>query len=480
MKKIFTLLALVMISVCAMAQTTYHFKGTWHSNPSNFADYDGNLTVTVNDLGSYAQSLFVFDHVVLGDDDLGEITIPNVWTEFEGTQTNFSMGTGTTFNIKGGNLDIEGGTVESYLGYINDDGIYINFNYFEYSTRSYRKVVFQGTPTTGGSTDPDEPTVVSTENFTEILNAQVDGSAQATTYENVKASLSEYSDGTYAIAFDNLQCELGNIGGVVLSGLKKNSSDEYVGYVDAQLLDESSVLVGKELKADIIAHIDDDGYLVAVFPLLTEDGLTRIDFSYAPEDEDEPADPISVEGTLSGFTHTDDGDFSNTAQSTITFTENDDDSFTVELTNVKLPSATIDLGTVTLTGVDCDANKDLMTSSFSKTGGVCTTTAEHPLYTELDVKSFEANVQLEAGATDDDEEVIVKSATAKLVIDNYEEEVTYTFSLTPIVDAINNVNAANGAVKRIYTISGVSVNTMQRGINIVRTADGKTVKTIKK
>lgn len=45
---------------------------------------------------------------------------------------------------------------------------------------------------------------------------------------------------------------------------------------------------------------------------------------------------------------------------------------------------------------------------------------------------------------------------------------------------INNAGAAADGTAQIYTISGVKVNSLQKGINIVRTADGKTTKVLVK
>ena len=50
-----------------------------------------------------------------------------------------------------------------------------------------------------------------------------------------------------------------------------------------------------------------------------------------------------------------------------------------------------------------------------------------------------------------------------------------------IITAINNVNVdAVAGNAQIFTISGAKVNSLQKGVNIVRTADGKTVKVLRK
>ena len=49
-----------------------------------------------------------------------------------------------------------------------------------------------------------------------------------------------------------------------------------------------------------------------------------------------------------------------------------------------------------------------------------------------------------------------------------------------VVDGINSVNTAdNSTITELYTLGGARVNSLQKGINIVSLANGKTVKVIK-
>ena len=67
-----------------------------------------------------------------------------------------------------------------------------------------------------------------------------------------------------------------------------------------------------------------------------------------------------------------------------------------------------------------------------------------------------------------------------VVIDNWGESVAYTFNYDPTATSVNTVVAADGTVKHIYTLTGAKVTSLQRGVNIVRTADGRTLKVLKK
>lgn len=64
---------------------------------------------------------------------------------------------------------------------------------------------------------------------------------------------------------------------------------------------------------------------------------------------------------------------------------------------------------------------------------------------------------------------------------NMDELIHVTFKGTAVeTTGINTVNTANNStVTEIYTLGGARVNSLQKGINIVRLANGKTVKVIK-
>lgn len=140
MKKIFTLLAVIMTSITAMAQTTFY--GTWKNNSNSFPSFDNYVEVTVNDNGT---STIVLKDIVFGNDVLGTITLNNVSTEQNGTGYSFSMGSQTTFDITEGNMG--GVTKGSFEGWGTMDGenLQLTANYFDYGTTSLRYVKFNGT-----------------------------------------------------------------------------------------------------------------------------------------------------------------------------------------------------------------------------------------------------------------------------------------------------------------------------------------------
>lgn len=471
MKKIFTLLVLLMTTLCVSAQQYY--KGTWHSNLGKFADYETTVAVTQGEGGAYT---LVFERVIFDNDDLGKVTFSGM------SDYKWGGGGSFTFSHEGGNL---GELTYSYFqmtdalgkARLDDEAIYITFDYFEYGTSSFRKVVFSGTRTSsgGGSTGGDDkPTITATEQFTADVASEFQGGKGIVKYPKAVAKVCEWTDGAQSIEIEHIDTEKGTMSGVLLKGLEKKTVDgevTYTGVVEPEITDLPNFYLGYvNLKANVEARIDEGGDLYATIVFTDESEpsfkLTAW-FNYV--EPFVPAEPFSVNGALAGYTYND-GDQMNNNQTTVTFTETAKDVYTLSLTNVAIPKG-VDLGTVSFEGVQRTGSDS--EASFASKKGKAKTTATHPSYKELDYTDFEAIVGFDA-------EKKVTSCTAKFVIDNWGESVAYTFNYDPTVSSVNTVVAADGTVKHIYTLTGAKVTSLQRGVNIVRTADGRTLKVLKK
>lgn len=474
MKKIFTLLVLLMTTICVSAQQYY--KGTFHSkpSPSEFSDYETTVAVTQGEGGKYT---LVFERIIFGNDDFGKCT-------FAGLENYKWAGNGSfTFSNEGGNL---GAATKYYFelsdysgkAVIDDEKIYITFRSFQVNTtKEYRNVVFEGKRTSsgGGTGGDDKPTITGTEQFTaEVVSVFEGGQAGNVKYPNVVAKVCEWSDKTHSIEIEHIDTEKGVMSGVLLKGLEKKTVDgevTYTGVVEPEIKTLPNFYdTYVNLKANVEARIDEGGDLYATIVFTDESEpsfkLTAW-FNYV--EPFVPADPFSVEGGLVGYTYND-GDQMNNKQTTLTFTETAKDVYTLSLTNVAIPNG-VDLGTVSFEGVQRTGSDS--EASFASKKGKCKTTAAHPLYTELDYTDFEFIVGFDADKK-------VTSCTGKFVVDNYDEKVSYTFNFTPTETSVNTVVAADGTVKHIYTLTGAKVASLQRGVNIVRTADGRTLKVLKK
>lgn len=474
MKKIFTLLVLLMTTICVSAQQYY--KGTFHSKVGDFSDYETTVAVTQGEGGKYT---LVFESIIFGNDDFGKCT-------FAGLENYKWAGNGSfTFSNEGGNL---GAATKSYFelsdalgkATIDDEKIYLTFRYFQVNTtKEYMNVVFEGTRTSsgggGGTGGDDKPTITATEQFTaDVVSVFEGGQAGNVKYPNVVAKVCEWSDGAHSIEIAHIDTEKGVMSGVLLKGLEKKTVDgevTYTGTVEPEIETLPNFYDAYvNLKAKVEARIDEGGDLYATIVFTDESEpsfkLTAW-FNYV--EPFVPADPFSVDGGLVGYTFND-GDQMNNKQTTLTFTETAKDVYTLSLTNVAIPNG-VDLGTVSFEGVQRTGSDS--EASFASKKGKCKTTAAHPLYATLDYTDFEFIVGFDADKK-------VTSCTGKFVVNNFDEAVSYTFNFTPTETSVNTVVAADGTVKHIYTLTGAKVTSLQRGVNIVRTADGRTLKVLKK
>lgn len=473
MKKIFTLLVLLMTTLCVSAQQYY--KGKFHSKVGDFSDYETTVAVTQGEGGKYT---LVFESVIFGNDDFGKCT-------FAGIENYKWAGGGSfTFSNEGGNL---GAATKYYFelsdalgkSTIDDEKIYITFKYFQVNTtKEYRNVVFEGTRTSsgGGSTGGDDkPTITATEQFTADVASEFQGGQSGVVkYPGVVAKVCEWSDGAQSIEIEHINTEKGAMSGVLLKGLEKKTVDgevTYTGTVEPEIETLPNFYDAYvNLKANVEARIDEGGDLYATIVFTDESEPSfKLTAWFNYQEPFVPADPFSVNGALAGYTYND-GDQMNNNQTTVTFTETAKDVYTLSLTNVAIPKG-VDLGTVSFEGVQRTGSDS--EASFASKKGKCKTTAAHPLYATLDYTDFEFIVGFDA-------EKKVTSCTGKFVVDNLDEAVSYTFNFTPTETSVNTVVAADGTVKHIYTLTGAKVTSLQRGVNIVRTADGRTLKVLKK
>lgn len=474
MKKIFTLLVLLMTTLCVSAQQYY--KGKFYSKLNEFSDCETTVAVTQGEGGKYT---LVFESVIFGNDDFGKCT-------FAGIENYKWAGGGSfTFSNEGGNL---GAATKYYFelsdalgkATIDDEKIYITFKYFQVNTtKEYRNVVFEGTRTSsggGGTGGDDKPTITATEQFTaDVVSVFEGGQAGNVKYPNVVAKVCEWSDGAQSIEIEHIDTEKGTMSGVLLKGLEKKTVDgevTYTGVVEPEIKTLPNFYdTYVNLKAKVEARIDEGGDLYATIVFTDESEPSfKLTAWFNYQEPFVPADPFSVEGGLVGYTVTDDGDFTNNVVNTLTFTETAENVYTLSFSNVAIPNG-IGLGTVSFEGVQRTGNDS--EAKFASKKGVAKTTAAHPSYTEVDYTDLEFIVGFDADKK-------VTSCTGKFVIDNWGESVAYTFNYDPTETSVNTVVAADGTVKHIYTLTGAKVTSLQRGVNIVRTADGRTLKVLKK
>lgn len=474
MKKIFTLLAVVMASLTAMSQTTFY--GTWKNNSNSFPSFEKYVEVTVNDNGT---STIVLKDIVFGNDVLGTITLNNVSTEQNGTGYSFSMGSQTTFDITEGNMSgVTKGAFEGW-GTMDGENLQLTANYFDYGTTSLRYVKFNGTKV---QTKPDGPTIVETETFSsDLLTSTAAGDTKTT--KNANAILSKYSDNTYSLTLKPVETADASYGAITFSGLgyEEEDGETYIsGYVDATT-EETSPLYGKNIKGDLSAVINVDGDLVVYAMLVdTDDENFNVEMQFGSQEEEEPFEPVSMAGTLSSFSRTDDGDVADQKPSVLTITDEGEGKCTLAMTDGTLPGTTLSLGTITIPSVAYEADEATATMTLSSGKVEATTECAHPYYQTITVNSLSGSITVNVDENSEDDNDQVSANITFTVDNNGTETVDYTFTTNGYVTGVDTVKKADGTVQHIYTISGIATTQMQRGVNIVRHADGTVTKVVKR
>lgn len=473
MKKIFTLLAVLMTSLTAMAQITFY--GTWKNNSNSFPSFDNYVEVTINDNGT---SKIVMKDIVFGNDVLGTITLNNVTTEQNGTGYSFIMGSQTKFDITNGNMsDVKEGVFEGW-GSIDGDNLQLTANYFDYGSTSLRYVKFNGTKV---QTKPDGPTITDTETFSSDLSTSTAAGDTKTT-KNATAILSKYSDNTYSLTLKPVETADASYGAITFSGLGYEEEDGMTfisGYVDV-ITEESSPLHGKKIKGEITANINEDGELSLDAMLVDmDDEEFNVEIHFGKQ-EVEPFEPVSMAGTLSSFSRTDDGDVADQKPSLLTITDEGEGKCTLTMTEGTLPGTTLSLGTITIPSVSYEADEATATMNLSSGKVEATTECAHPFYQTITVNSLSGSIAVKTDENSEDEAMLANANITFTVDNDGTETVNYTFTTNGYVTGVDTVKKADGTVQRIYTISGIATTQMQRGINIVRHADGTVTKVVKR
>lgn len=243
--------------------------------------------------------------------------------------------------------------------------------------------------------------------------------------------------------------------------------------------EETSPLYGKNIKGDLSAIIDVDGNLVVSVMLVDmDDENFNVEMQFGKQEE-EPFDTVSMAGTLSSFSRTDDGDVADQKPSVLTITDEGEGKCTLTMTEGTLPGTTLSLGTITIPSVAYEADEATATMNLSSGKVEATTECAHPFYKTMTVNSLSGSITVKIDENSEDNDQVSANITFS-VDNNGTETVDYTFTTNGYVTGVDTVKKADGSVKHIYTISGIATTQMQHGINIVRHADGTVTKVVKK
>lgn len=287
----------------------------------------------------------------------------------------------------------------------------------------------------------------------------------------------------YAVLFKNTDAD-GN--SVVLYGDDVKTNANIV--ATANMNDNKKAITATENWTELTATFDygdsdidysvlkNGGYSLAIVCTSSKDGAS---FAGAEGSTMYVADMSLTSETVTGVTttYTDNlvvklsGQTVGDQKESLNVTENEDGTYTLELKNFTLGSGdgAIAVGTIIVDGVTPSVGEDgTLTLTTSKN----ITIADGDAGTEWIMKGTEVPVDVNATIKDN-------TLYAKIVINLLDGiEVEFGQASTGISNAI--ASDSDNTVTGIYDLSGRRVNAMQKGINIVRYADGKAVKVIRR
>lgn len=312
----------------------------------------------------------------------------------------------------------------------------------------------------------EEPTIESTETFTDQL-VTTDANQTRHTMTDKTLDINKYTDDTYGVTFHGVETANDVLGDITVKGIEVTETEDGTVYngedLTAVINDENSSLNGKEVKVTITGQKDKDGKVLFMFEITREDDP---DYIVVGEfgTEDTPVVGTKYYGTWD-LTYPE-----STFNGNVTAINNEDGTYSFDVENFTLNGA--EVGNFTVKNVPA------------------TTAADGSVTLGNNYDTYEVEYK---GAAPDNAVTkfqyvtgYIKNGKLHLVTSyvNYgtgTDQARYVvFDGTDVPNGINGINAAelNGNAQ-IFTIGGARVNSLQKGINIVR-VNGKTMKVVKK
>lgn len=313
----------------------------------------------------------------------------------------------------------------------------------------------------------EEPTIESTETFTDQL-VTTDANQTRHTMTDKTLDINKYTDDTYGVTFHGVETANDVLGDITVKGIEVTETEDGTVYngedLTAVINDENSSLNGKEVKVTITGQKDKDGKVLFMFEITREDDPSYYIVVGEFGTEDTPVVGTKYYGTWD-LTYPE-----STFNGNVTAINNEDGTYSFDVENFTLNGA--EVGNFTVKNVPA------------------TTAADGSVTLGNNYDTYEVEYK---GAAPDNAVTkfqyvtgYIKNGKLHLVTSyvNYgtgTDQARYVvFDGTDVPNGINGINAAelNGNAQ-IFTIGGARVNSLQKGINIVR-VNGKTMKVVKK
>lgn len=322
---------------------------------------------------------------------------------------------------------------------------------------------------------------VNAKEFTGDMSVSLEGGTPLVTPDTkIIVEEVENSDGLYNITLKDFSYSTLSLGDLKIENVKGN--DDTDGFTWFEKTETSlDVNIGIQINADVTLNegsvMDGENLYLNLSISAVGMNITAIfgdnEFTQSQPSAKSFTDDLTV--SVDGFGQS--GTMP-TQKATIEVKEQEDGKYTLSLKNFEL-AGVMSVGTIEMK--DVDATEEDGTIKLSTKQTVTIQAGDDPDITWA-LEGVPVDVDMTATMTDD--KLI---ADINIVYDmmggtmpGYEMYITVAFGYIP--SGIDNVTVTPNAsgVDEIYDLSGRKLNEMQKGINIVRKADGTTVKVLKK
>lgn len=160
-------------------------------------------------------------------------------------------------------------------------------------------------------------------------------------------------------------------------------------------------------------------------------------------------------------------------QATIDVTKQADGKYTLTLKNFEIPSL-MAVGTIEMTDVDATEENGVVNLSTKQTVTIKEGESSDPDKVWM-LAGQSVDVDMTGEMTDSK---LTANIDITYVMDNFPMNINVKFGYD-VSDGIDNA-VTNSEVEAIYDINGNKLNSMKKGLNIIKKADGKTIKIMNK
>lgn len=313
--------------------------------------------------------------------------------------------------------------------------------------------------------------------YTDQLSISLNGGDPTTTTTTVSVTQQEGSDGLYTIVLKDFTFSGLKIGDVTVSDVKGDAVDVVGGWTlfqettkEATITNGSTIatLLGGKINVTIKGGSCMNGsklYLVLTLPVSLYGSTINVDAVFG-------TNPVSSKDYTDKLVVTVMGQSMEPQNATITVTKNLDTSYTLTLKNFSL-TGVMDVGTIVIYNVEGTENNGVVTLTADQT-----VTIQNGDDTSKTWALAGQNVQVKLNGTMTDEKLNANMVITYTLSADYSMDINVTFG-----DGSASISApttTNNATTAIYDAAGRKLNGMTRGLNIIRKADGTSVKVMKK